>query len=360
MELDDVALAAPTKEALSLGAAAPESPDAQRQASVVLPSWVAAAWSLLLVRPERVWGAEGLSRAAGSLTRARARGCDPVCLSQTVGPMFSGKTSELQARLRRHALAGRRVVMLKASSDTRYDATAVVSHDGASSPGSPVACLADGAQLAAQADVVGVDEAQFLPDLQVAEGWAADGKVVIVAGLDATFERGPFMHVLRLIPTAESVTKLCAVCAHCGVDAAFTHRTVATTAAAADVSAAVLIGGAEAYQPLCRQCHAAATAAMTVPSPHARLPVMATTDQAVHAAVASPPMVALMSSSAKAKRNALAYLSNGLRTLDLVSSPMAQQQQQQQAGSGGMPKRVFRAATVGSGSGEHSTLRQLR
>ena len=268
--------------------------------------------------------------------------------------MFSGKTSELQKRLRREALAGRRVVLLKSASDTRYDASAVVSHDGASSPGSPVACLSDAAQLVAQADVVGVDEAQFLPDLHVAEAWAAEGKVVVVAGLDATFERSPFMHVLRLIPTAESITKLSAVCAHCGADAAFTHRTAPTTAAASDVSAAVLVGGAEAYQPLCRPCHAAATAALSVPSPHARLPVVAATTGRAAQAVASPPMVAPMSSSSKAKRIALAHIANGLRTLDLVSSPMAQQQQQR-AGSGDGPKRVFRT------SGEYtSTLRQLR
>ena len=57
-----------------------------------------------------------------------------------------------------------------------------------------------------------------------AERWANEGKLVLVAALDGTFRRQPFLPVLQLVPLAEDVTKLKAVCAHCHREAAFTHR----------------------------------------------------------------------------------------------------------------------------------------
>lgn len=50
-----------------------------------------------------------------------------------------------------------------------------------------------------------------------------------------------------LIPKAERVDKLCAVCAVCGGDAAFTRRLVESTQVE-------LVGGAEMYIPSCRTC----------------------------------------------------------------------------------------------------------
>ena len=53
---------------------------------------------------------------------------------------------------------------------------------------------------------------------------ANDGKTVIVAALDGTFQRQPFGSILNLVPMAESVIKLKAVCMICFNDAAFTKR----------------------------------------------------------------------------------------------------------------------------------------
>jgi len=49
---------------------------------------------------------------------------------------------------------------------------------------------------------------------------------VIIAALDGTFQRKPFGNILNLVPMAELVTKLSAVCIDCGKEAAFTRRTV--------------------------------------------------------------------------------------------------------------------------------------
>ena len=76
---------------------------------------------------------------------------------------------------------------------------------------------------------------------------ASLGKIIIVAALDGTFQRKPFLHILELVPLAESVTKLTAVCTICGQDASFTKRI--TTEEAIEV-----IGGADKYIATCRTC----------------------------------------------------------------------------------------------------------
>jgi thymidine kinase len=70
---------------------------------------------------------------------------------------------------------------------------------------------------------------------------------VVVAALDGTFERKAFGRIINLIPLAERVTKLCAVCVYCTKEAGFTKRIV-------ESKEIQLIGGAEMYKPVCRSC----------------------------------------------------------------------------------------------------------
>ena len=102
-------------------------------------------------------------------------------------------------------------------------------------------------------DVVGIDEGQFFPDVvERCERWAATGKTVIVAALDSTFQRKPFNDILGLVPLAENVTKLSAVCAHCRGDASFTKR---LRAGDEEQRGELRIGGADMYVATCRACH---------------------------------------------------------------------------------------------------------
>lgn len=50
------------------------------------------------------------------------------------------------------------------------------------------------------------------------------GKTVIVAALDGTFQRKGFPNILELVPLAEHVVKLTAVCMNCFGEAAYTKR----------------------------------------------------------------------------------------------------------------------------------------
>ena len=166
-----------------------------------------------------------------------------------VGPMFSGKSSELIRRVKRYTRANRECLVIKYKKDTRYTGPDDLStHDRTTYPAvSAEIKLAEVLEKALTADVVAIDEAQFFVDLvEFAEGLAKLGKTVLVAGLDGDFEQKPFLPMLYLWPHAETILKLTAIC-DCNADAAFTKRIVESTQQE-------LIGGAESYVAVCREC----------------------------------------------------------------------------------------------------------
>jgi len=166
------------------------------------------------------------------------------------GSMFSGKTEELIRRLKRAQIAKLNVEIFKPKTDTRYDETAVVSHDLNSIQSTPVVHSSSILLLGTTTQVVGIDEAQFfdeeLPD--VCNKLALKGIRVIVAGLDMDFQGKPFGPMPGLLAIAEHVTKVNAVCMQCGSPAVYSYRT-----AASDVK--ILLGEKDSYEPRCRACY---------------------------------------------------------------------------------------------------------
>ncbi len=165
------------------------------------------------------------------------------------GSMFSGKTEELIRRLRRAKIARQRVEIFKPALDNRYTDAAVVSHDENAIPSQVVHAVEQILLLASEADVVGIDEAQFfgLELLPVCDRLARAGKRVIIAGLDQDYLGNPFEPVPQLMAIAEHVTKLHAVCVRCGAPANHSQRIVTS-------GDRVLVGEKDAYEPRCRQC----------------------------------------------------------------------------------------------------------
>ncbi|XP_054636016.1 thymidine kinase, cytosolic [Dunckerocampus dactyliophorus] len=171
------------------------------------------------------------------------------------GPMFSGKSTELMRRVRRFQIAQYCCLVVKYAKDTRYSDTGMATHDNNTMEAIPANCLRDVRSLAFQACVIGIDEGQFFPDIvEFCEEMANVGKTVIVAALDGTFQRKPFGNILNLVPLAESVVKLHAVCMQCYRDAAYTKRI------GAELEVEV-IGGADKYQAVCRKCYGGLMAA---------------------------------------------------------------------------------------------------
>lgn len=166
------------------------------------------------------------------------------------GSMFSGKTEELIRRLKRARIARQRVEIYKPAIDTRYSDNDVVSHDANSIPSTPVESARSILLMASDAQVVGIDEAQFfdVAIVEVCNELANSGKRVIVAGLDMDFKGIPFGPMPQLIAIAEDVTKVHAICVKCGNLAHVSHRIVKD-------EQRVLLGEQHEYEPLCRQCY---------------------------------------------------------------------------------------------------------
>ncbi len=165
------------------------------------------------------------------------------------GSMFSGKTEELIRRLRRARIANLPTEIFKPNADVRYSVSDIVSHDENNIASTPVVSSQNILLLAADAQVVGIDEAQFfdneLPD--VCKILAGLGKRIVVAGLDMDSFGKPFGPMPQLLATADFITKLHAICQRCGNIASFSYRKSTDTSL-------LLLGEKDCYEPRCRVC----------------------------------------------------------------------------------------------------------
>ena len=166
-----------------------------------------------------------------------------------VGSMYSGKTEELIRRLRRAQIARQKVAIFKPALDDRFGRDHIVSHSELRIPSRAVKTAKDVLRFAHEAQVIGIDEGQFLgPDLvKVCERLARRGKRVIVAGLDQDYRGRPFEPMPQLLAIAEYITKTLAICVVCGNPANRSYRKKKRTGR-------VLVGGADLYEARCRRC----------------------------------------------------------------------------------------------------------
>ncbi|MBI1225555.1 MAG: thymidine kinase [Bacteroidetes bacterium] len=166
------------------------------------------------------------------------------------GSMFSGKTEELIRRLKRAKIANQKVEIFKPKIDTRYDEVKVVSHDENFILAVPIDSSRKLLELTEGIGVVGIDEAQFFDNdlTDVCQQLALQGKRVIVAGLDMDFKGRPFGPMPNLLAVAEYITKVHAICQHCGNLATHSFRL-------ASEGSTVLLGEKDSYEARCRTCY---------------------------------------------------------------------------------------------------------
>jgi thymidine kinase len=182
-----------------------------------------------------------------------------------IGPMFSGKTSQLRIRVlkfRRGRKNKKEIVILKWDKDYRGDEK---DSNGKTHDKVEFSCIRIKSSLTKNGlirkeilevvknkDVIGIDDGHFWQEkddlITFCEILANMGKLVIVAALDGDFRREPFIEVLKLIPKCEYSIKLLAVCGECGSDAPFTLRKNKSTKI-------IEVGGEDDYEPACRKCH---------------------------------------------------------------------------------------------------------
>lgn len=166
------------------------------------------------------------------------------------GSMFSGKTEELIRRINRARIANLKVEIYKPAIDTRYHESEVVSHNSNSVGSVPVPSSLNILLMSQDADVVGIDEAQFFdPEIAyVCETLAQRGVRVIVAGLDMDYLGKPFGPMPGLMAIAEYLTKVNAICMVCGDLATHSFRKTH------DNNNQVMLGEQDTYEARCRSC----------------------------------------------------------------------------------------------------------
>lgn len=166
------------------------------------------------------------------------------------GSMFSGKTEELIRRLNRAKIAKKKVEIFKPIIDTRYSDEAVVSHNKNSISSISVSNSESIYLLGQDKDVIGIDEAQFFDENlpEVCNKLADKGVRIVIAGLDMDFAGNPFGIMPQLMAIADEVTKVHAVCMHCGETALYSKRLT-------DDDSQILLGETQLYEPRCRSCN---------------------------------------------------------------------------------------------------------
>jgi len=170
-----------------------------------------------------------------------------------LGPMFSGKTSELFRRIKKYKVAKKNCALIRYSRDNRYSSERIFNHDMESLDILLFSrdCLQENEPELIPFDVIGIDEGQFINGISsFSDKFANLGKIIIISALDGDFKRKGFNLFLNdIVPLCEKVTKLNSICHHCQSEmGAFTQRTT-------DDQEVEKIGGIEMYKSTCRRCH---------------------------------------------------------------------------------------------------------
>lgn len=185
-----------------------------------------------------------------------------------LGPMFSGKTSQLMHDLETFSDLGKRVLAINASIDSRVANTnntstnaennvSTHSSRGVHSNGKVIwqRVTLLGTIDVTKFDIIGVDECQFFPDLvSSVKHWLSLRKYIICAGLDSDFKQEPIGDTLKLIPFATRAIKLCAKCHRCLQKNGTLADAPVTCRRDKSDNSITVIGGADKYEALCIEC----------------------------------------------------------------------------------------------------------
>lgn len=168
-----------------------------------------------------------------------------------IGPMFSGKSTELIRRLCKYRSIKKKVFVIGHQLDDRYVTTeSICTHDKKTLNCVKVSNINDVLEMKAfkNSDVVGIDEAQFFDNIRsFILKCERMNKVFIIAGLDGDFKREPFPNISNILPLCDSVDKLTAMCSvkKDGTPAIFSKKISNSTKL-------IDIGGKNKYIPVCR------------------------------------------------------------------------------------------------------------
>jgi thymidine kinase len=188
-------------------------------------------------------------------------------LELIIGPMYSGKTSELLQIYKQCKFCNISVSIINHTIDKRYHDTMVSNHDKVMAPCLQANNLSDiwtldgfinscnfsdnyAYKLLKSSDVILINEGQFFPDLyDVVVDMLKHNKKIYICGLDGDFERKKFGSIIDLIPLCDKVRKLTSLCSKCknGTPGIFSMRLT-------EEREQTLVGS-DNYIPVCRKCY---------------------------------------------------------------------------------------------------------
>lgn len=171
-------------------------------------------------------------------------------LKVILGPMFSGKTTELIKIYNSHKACDIKICAINHISDKRYHDNKLSTHDRDMIDSINLNKLSLISPLLHMYDVFVINEGQFFDDLYDIINIMVNlhKKKVYVAGLDGDFKRRKFGQMLDIISLADDVIKLKSICINCKKnDGIFTHRL-------SNEQQQVLVGNNN-YTSLCRHCY---------------------------------------------------------------------------------------------------------
>ena len=200
-----------------------------------------------------IFGVQPLTEGSGSLQYLEGY------LELILGPMFSGKTTQLVQIYKKYTYIRKRVSVINYFADTRYDDSMLSTHDKLMIPcilGETISKLwYDESNYyykqLHESEVILINEGQFFGDLFecVLDMVEKHKKTVYICGLDGDFKRQRFGRLLDLIPYCDKINKLQSLCSNCknGKGAIFSHRL--------SQEASQIVIGSDNYVPLCRKCY---------------------------------------------------------------------------------------------------------
>lgn len=182
------------------------------------------------------------------------------------GPMFAGKTSALNSRLNLYHEMNLKIIYINSKIDNRSQGYFSTHNKTLKEHTEFNYTKANSLQeiwtQLLEADVIGIDEGQFIKNLfnDVIELVETHNKIVIVCGLDTDYRRLPFGEILDLTKMTDTIQKLrpfCKICRDNGkiIKAIFTLKHTNNSQNDKQIESNIDVGGSEKYYPVCRQCY---------------------------------------------------------------------------------------------------------
>jgi thymidine kinase len=176
-----------------------------------------------------------------------------MTITLITGSMMAGKSTMLLMYEKRFKNSKKSYILINHSFDERYSSEGkIASHDGKYSDGQLFRCKSLSeleskiSNVLNNVDCIIIDEIQFFDDIEeFCRKWG-NSKILICAGLNSDYRMRAFSNLLKIVPMSDNIIHLKAIC-ECGNDAPFTKRTT-------EEKEDIVIGGAEKYKPVCREC----------------------------------------------------------------------------------------------------------